>query len=542
VVSGGATRAPALRGRSVWSASWALAVPEVAQTTVSPARSAVRTRTRATPLSPLLTWAGITVAPPPEAATRVKTTGSWGTAKMSVPRCASRVACTSTVSPGAIGPGAAGTMTIRCTIASGATGALPGDAGGSGGGGGGKCEAAAGRPVGAGAARGAGVPPVDSSAAEAVVPFPVPVIEVETALHSVVALDETALLVVVLVVQGPPTGTGPTHISERSGVTATAGTRSRRRAVRRTGADAISRRPPVTGTPRGRRARILRRRLMQRRLSSLDHLTHLRPGGTPHQEARPLSILDRFSLAGRVALVTGGSRGIGRAVSLALADAGARVAVSSRKRDACAAVVAEIEERGGEAMSAPGHAGRAEDVARVVGEVMERWGRLDVLVNNAATNPEFGPLLSHSEGAVDKTFEVNLKGPLNFTREAVQAWMGEHGGSVVNLASIAGLSPDQGMGAYSASKAALISVTRSLARDLGPQGVRVNAIAPGVVRTDLARMLVETPEIRDRILERSALGRIAEPDEIAGPVLWLASDAASYVTGAVILVDGGHLA
>jgi dehydrogenase/reductase SDR family protein 4 len=527
----------------VWSASWALAVPEVALTTVSPARSAVRTRTRATPLSPLLTWAGITVAPLPEAATRVKTTGTWGTAKISVPRCASRVACTSTVSPGAIRPGAAGTMTIRCTTASAATGALPGEAGGSGGGGGGKCEAAAGRPVGDGAVRGAGAPPVDDWATEAVVSLSVPVVEIETALHSVIVLVETELVVdEVLVVQGPPTGTGPTHTSERSRVIATTGTRSRRRAVRRTSADAISRRPPVTGTPRGRRARILRRRLMQRRLSSLDHLTHLRPGGTRTRRRAPLSILDRFSLAGRVALVTGGSRGIGRAVSLALADAGARVAVSSRKQDACAAVVAEIEERGGEAMSAPGHAGRAEDAARVVGEVMERWGRLDVLVNNAATNPEFGPLLSHSEGAVDKTFEVNLKGPLNFTREAVQAWMGEHGGSVVNLASIAGLSPDQGMGAYSASKAALISVTRSLARDLGPQGIRVNAIAPGVVRTDLARMLVETPEIRDRILERSALGRIAEPDEIAGPVLWLASDAASYVTGAVILVDGGHLA
>ncbi len=255
-----------------------------------------------------------------------------------------------------------------------------------------------------------------------------------------------------------------------------------------------------------------------------------------------MSILDRFSLAGRVALVTGGSRGIGRAVSLALAEAGARVAVSSRKPDACAAVVAEIEERGSEAISTPGHAGRPEDASRVVGQVMERWGRLDVLVNNAATSPEFGPVLWHSSGAIDKTFEVNLKGPINFTREAVEAWMGEHGGSVVNLASIAGLAPDVGMGAYSASKAALISVTRSLARELGPQGIRVNAIAPGVVRTDLARMLWETPEIRARLLARSALGRIAEPDEIAGPVLWLASDAASYVTGAVILVDGGHLA
>ncbi|HEX3606733.1 MAG TPA: SDR family oxidoreductase [Candidatus Dormibacteraeota bacterium] len=255
-----------------------------------------------------------------------------------------------------------------------------------------------------------------------------------------------------------------------------------------------------------------------------------------------MSILDRFSLAGRVALVTGGSRGIGRAASLALAEAGARVAVSSRKQEACDAVVAEIEAAGGEAMAAAGNAGRIEDAERIVGEVMARWGRLDVLVNNAATNPEFGPLLDNSPAAVDKTLQVNLMGPLNFTRAAVRAWMGDHGGSVINLASIAGLTPDPGMGAYAASKSALISATRSLARDLGPQGIRVNAIAPGVVRTDFARILVETPEIRERILEHSSLKRVAEPDELAGPVLFLASDAASYVTGAVLLVDGGHLA
>jgi dehydrogenase/reductase SDR family member 4 len=253
-------------------------------------------------------------------------------------------------------------------------------------------------------------------------------------------------------------------------------------------------------------------------------------------------ILDRFSLSGRVALVTGGSRGIGRAVGIALAEAGARVAVSSRKEAACAEVVAEIVAAGGEAMVAAGNAGRAEDAPRVVGAVMERWGRLDALVNNAATNPEFGPLLDHTEGAIDKTFEVNVKGPIRFVREAVTAWMGAHGGSVVNLASIAGLRPDPMMGAYAASKAAIISVTRSLARELGPMGVRVNAVAPGVVRTDFARILVETPEISRRILAQSALGRVAEPEEIAGPVLWLLSDAASYVTGSVVLVDGGHLA
>jgi dehydrogenase/reductase SDR family member 4 len=255
-----------------------------------------------------------------------------------------------------------------------------------------------------------------------------------------------------------------------------------------------------------------------------------------------VSILERFSLAGRTALVTGGSRGIGRSVSLALAEAGARVAVSSRKEVACVQVAEEIEAAGGEAMAVAGHAGRADDPRRVVGAVMERWGRLDVLVNNAGTNPEFGPLLEQSDGAVDKTLEVNLRGPVRFVREAVTAWMGDHGGSVVNLASIAGLRADPMMGAYAASKAALISVTRTLARELGPRGIRVNAVAPGVVRTDFARVLVETPEIRERILAQSALGRVADPEEIAGPVLWLASDAASYVTGAVILVDGGHLA
>ena len=389
------------------------------------------------------------------------------------------------------------------------------------------------------------VPPVvsvDAVAVEvAVVSVWVPVVEAEPVLVDWVVLrvDE---VVDEVEVQEPPTGTGPTQTSEAvSRVVATAEARTRRRAVTRTSADATIR-VRAGATPPGGRP-VLRRGLMQRRLSSVGHPPHLntRRGGRPPAGAA-VSILDRFSLAGRVALVTGGSRGIGRAICLALADAGARVAVSSRKEPACLAVVAEIEGRGGEAMAAAGNAGRAEDAARIVAAVMERWGRLDVLVNNAATNPEFGPLLSHSESAVDKTLEVNLKGPLHFTREAVQAWMGEHGGSVINLASIAGVTPDPGMGAYAASKAAVISVTRSLARDLGPQGIRVNAVAPGVVRTDFARVLVETPAILDQILQRSALGRVGEPDEIAGPVVWLASDAASYVTGAVILVDGGHLA
>jgi NAD(P)-dependent dehydrogenase (short-subunit alcohol dehydrogenase family) len=447
-------------------------------------------------------------------------------------------------------------MTMRCTTASGGTGVVPGEGGGSGGGGGGKCDG-----DGDGDASAALRPPLEVAVdveVEVVVLVPVPelvvevevsvcvpVVEVETVLDDWVELRVVEELRVeeAVEVQEAPTGTGGTQTSEAApGLVAAAEARTMRRAAMRTRADAISRVEVPDHTPPGCRALVLRSGLMQRRLSSLGHLPHLNaPGGTPSRR-RCVSILDRFSLTGRVALVTGGSRGIGRSVSLALADAGARVAVSSRKPPACEAVVAEIEERGGEAMAAPGNVGSAEDATRVVAEVMERWGRLDVLVNSAAANPEFGPLLSLSQTAIDKTFQVNISGPLNFIREAVRAWMGEHGGSVVNLSSIAGFAPDPGMGAYAAAKTAVISITRSLARDLGPQGIRVNAVAPGVVRTDFARVLIETPEINDRILERSALGRVAEPDEIAGPVLWLASDAASYVTGAVILVDGGHLA
>jgi len=254
------------------------------------------------------------------------------------------------------------------------------------------------------------------------------------------------------------------------------------------------------------------------------------------------SVLDRFSLQGRAALVTGGSRGIGRAIAIALAQAGASVTVSSRKADACQAVVDEITAAGGTAISAPGHAGRAEDIERTVAATMEAFGRLDILVNNAATNPQFGPLVDFTEAAFDKVNEVNVKGPWLYARAAYNAWMRDNGGTILNIASIGGLKSEPFLGAYGATKAAVVSLTKTLAREMGGQGVRVNAIAPGLIRTDFARILVETPEIHDHAVAATCIGRIGEPDEIAAAALFLVSDAASFVDGHVLVVDGGSLA
>jgi NAD(P)-dependent dehydrogenase (short-subunit alcohol dehydrogenase family) len=255
-----------------------------------------------------------------------------------------------------------------------------------------------------------------------------------------------------------------------------------------------------------------------------------------------MTVANRFSLAGRAALVTGASRGIGQAIATILAEAGALVAVCSRKQEACDEVVMQIEAAGGEAFAVPGNVSSAEDCSRIVDSVMQRSRRLDVLVNNAATNPQVGPLLDADERAIDKVFEVNVKAPIRFARLACDAWMREHGGSIINLASVAGIQPEPLTGAYNASKAALISVTKTLAQELGSMGVRVNAIAPGLVQTHFARVLIETPEIHDHIVNQTALRRYAQPDEIAGAALFLASDAASYVTGSVLVVDGGWTA
>ena len=247
----------------------------------------------------------------------------------------------------------------------------------------------------------------------------------------------------------------------------------------------------------------------------------------------------RFDLSGRIALVTGASRGIGSAIAEALAEHGAKVVLSSRKQEGLDAEAARINERFPKAAEGvAAHAGRQEDLERLVTTVMERHGRIDILVNNAATNPYFGSMMDMEMPAWDKTFEVNLRGVFFLTKLVYSASMERNGGAIVNIASIGGLRPGYGLGAYNVTKAGVIMLTRQLAREIGTK-VRVNAIAPGLIKTRFAEALWGNEELLKRVVESNPMRRIGSPEEIAGAVVFLASDAASYVNGEVIVIDGG---
>lgn len=249
--------------------------------------------------------------------------------------------------------------------------------------------------------------------------------------------------------------------------------------------------------------------------------------------------MEQFSLHDRVALLTGASRGIGRAIAHRLARAGARVVVSSRKLDNVQIVAGEIEAAGGQALAIQAHVGDPAAVKALVARAVEAYGRLDIVVNNAATNPHFGPLLSADEGQWDKILDTNAKAAFRVCQAAVPHLETGGGGKIINLASVAGLQPSPGMGLYGISKAALVMFTRQLAMELGPANIQVNAIAPGVVETRFSQVLWQTPQIADPILARMPLGRFGQPDDVAGLALYLASPASDYVTGAVFVVDGG---
>ena len=247
----------------------------------------------------------------------------------------------------------------------------------------------------------------------------------------------------------------------------------------------------------------------------------------------------RFDLSGRVALVTGASRGIGSAIAHSLAEQGAQVVLSSRRQADLDEEAARINSEHPEAAIAiAAHAGRPDDLERLVGEVMKRFSRVDILVNNAATNPYFGPVMGAELAAWDKTFEVNLRGMFILTKLVYEASMETHGGSVVNVASVGGLRPGLGLGVYNITKAGVIMFTRQLAKEIGGM-VRVNAVAPGLIKTRFAEALWGNEAILDRVLAANPMGRIGVPEEVASAVVFLASDAASYINGEVIVIDGG---
>ena len=246
-------------------------------------------------------------------------------------------------------------------------------------------------------------------------------------------------------------------------------------------------------------------------------------------------------LENKVAIVSGASRGIGRAIALAFAEAGAKVVVSSRKLEGVQAVAKEIEEAGGESLALAAHVGKTEQCHALIAQTVDKYGQVDVLVNCAGTNPYFGPMIAIDQGAYLKTFEVNLQGAVEASRAFAQHVIDRKGsGSIVSITSVAGLRAAPMQGVYGMTKAAMISMTQTLAFELGPSNIRVNAVAPGLIETRLAAAITASDSLVERNNQRTALGRIGQPEEIAGAVLFFASDAASYVTGQTLAVDGGY--
>jgi len=248
---------------------------------------------------------------------------------------------------------------------------------------------------------------------------------------------------------------------------------------------------------------------------------------------------DLFDLSGKIAFVSGASRGIGESIVRLLARHGAHVIVSSRKIDDCAAVADSIRADGGSAEAMACHVGSMDDIQATFNQIRESHGRVDICVNNAATNPYFGHVLDTDLGAFNKTIEVNVRGYFFMSIEAGKLMREQGSGVIVNTASVAGLQPGPFQGIYSITKAAVINMTRVFAKECGPMGIRCNALLPGLTKTKFAGALFDNEDIYKEAMKEIPLGRHADPDEMAGTVLYLVSDASSYTNGEIIVVDGG---
>ncbi len=253
-----------------------------------------------------------------------------------------------------------------------------------------------------------------------------------------------------------------------------------------------------------------------------------------------MPISNKFRLDNKVAIVTGASKGIGKAIARALGQQGAKVVIASRKQEAVDETANEFLAEGIEAIGIAAHMGDKLQINNLVEQTIKHFGGIDIIVNNAATNPSFGPITETDNTVFNKIMDVNVNGPLELSKLAYPVMKQRGGGSVINISSIEGITPGTGLGLYSVSKAALIALTKVLAKEWGSSLIRVNVICPGLIQTKFSEALTANEKILKHILAKQALPQLAEPDDIAGLALFLASDASSFCTGAVFTADGGY--